>query len=219
MAVERYDKLLNPSRALIWRIVHVDNIPWILDHGLHCSSAKDAYAPDWVSIGQAELIEKRAAHNVPIPPGGSLSDYVPFYFTPFSAMMYNILSGRNVRQRCSEEIAILVSSIPHIDAMGLPYIFTDSHAYYRWANFYADPRDLSRVDWDLLQRHDFKRDPDDPAKFERYQAEALVHRHVPIDGLTGIVCHSEAIAEPIRLQVQQRDLSLHVLARPSWYFR
>jgi hypothetical protein len=27
---------LNPAKALIWRIVHRDNLPWILDHGLHC---------------------------------------------------------------------------------------------------------------------------------------------------------------------------------------
>jgi hypothetical protein len=27
---------LNPEKALIWRIVHRDNLPWILDNGLHC---------------------------------------------------------------------------------------------------------------------------------------------------------------------------------------
>jgi hypothetical protein len=27
---------LNPQKALIWRIVHRDNLPWILDNGLHC---------------------------------------------------------------------------------------------------------------------------------------------------------------------------------------
>lgn len=28
---------LNPEKALIFRIVHADNVPWILDHdGLHC---------------------------------------------------------------------------------------------------------------------------------------------------------------------------------------
>lgn len=29
---------LNPEKALIFRIVHRDNLPWILDHGLHCRS-------------------------------------------------------------------------------------------------------------------------------------------------------------------------------------
>ncbi len=31
-----YSQTLNPQKALIWRIVHRDNIPWILDNGLHC---------------------------------------------------------------------------------------------------------------------------------------------------------------------------------------
>jgi hypothetical protein len=78
---------LNPEKALIFRIVHVDNVPWILDHdGLHCRNAADQ-DPDYVNIGNPELIGKRARCAVPVPPGGTLSDYVPFYFTPFSIMM------------------------------------------------------------------------------------------------------------------------------------
>ena len=42
--------------------------------------------------------------------------------------------------------------------LGLPFVFTDSHAYYQWANFYVDLGDLGRIDWPLLQRRDFKRD-------------------------------------------------------------
>ena len=62
-----------------------------------------------------ELIKKRAGHGVPIPPGGTLSDYVPFYFTPLSPMLYNIQTGRNGTQRPSkDEIVILVSSLHKI---------------------------------------------------------------------------------------------------------
>ena len=31
---------LNPEKALIFRIVHLDNLPWTLDHGLHASNGK-----------------------------------------------------------------------------------------------------------------------------------------------------------------------------------
>ena len=56
---------LNPTKALIFRIVHVRNLPWIVDHGLHCpnSSKQD---PNYVSIGSASLIKKRAHKTVPI---------------------------------------------------------------------------------------------------------------------------------------------------------
>ena len=80
---------LNPEEALIFRIVHRDNLPWILDHGLH---ARNSHMPDpnFRAIGNADLIDKRATRPVPVPPGGVLSDYVPFYFTPHSIMMFNI---------------------------------------------------------------------------------------------------------------------------------
>lgn len=209
---------LNPEKALIWRIVHRDNLPWVLDNGLHCGNSP-VRAPNWVSIGNQELIDKRARHMVPAPPGGFLNDYVPFYFTPFSVMMRNIRSGRGgVQQRENDEILILVSSLHHVAAQGLPFLFTDSHAYYRWATYYDDLAHLDKVDWPLLQARDFKRDPDDPAKFERYQAEALVHRHCPVSGLIGIVCYSEAIKIGVNAQVQAKGLGLQVHSRPGWYF-
>jgi len=80
---------LNSDKALIFRIVHRDNLPWILDHGLRAKNG-GKLDPNFRNIGNPDLIDKRSRRVVPIPPGGTLSDYVPFYFTPFSIMMYNI---------------------------------------------------------------------------------------------------------------------------------
>lgn len=209
---------LNPTKALIWRIIHRDNLPWTFDNGLHCGNSQ-ARSPTWVHIGNPELTQKRATHPVPLPPGGCLSDYVPFYFTPFSVMMRNIHTGwGGIRQLPNEEIVILVSSMSHIQKLGTQFLFTDSHAYYQWANFYSDLADLNKIDWPLLQNRDFRRDPDDPAKFERYQAEALVFQHLPIQGILGIVCYTEALKQAIDQQIQSRGLKLDVFARTEWYF-
>lgn len=209
---------LNPEKALIWRIVHRNNLPWILRNGLHCGNS-DVQAPDWVNIGNPELIDKRANHPVPLPPGGFLNDYVPFYFTPFSPMIYNIHTGRGgIQQRPNEEIVILVSCLHHVAAQKRPFLFTDCHAYYQWANFYSNLADLDKIDWPLLQARNFRRDPEDPAKFERYQAEALIHRHLPINGLRGIVCYTDNLKWGIEQQLQAYNLNLQVHARPDWYF-
>lgn len=214
---DRYPNL-NAAKALIWRIVHRDNLPWILENGLHCGNGHTR-SSNWVSIGSQELIDKRSRHAVPLPPGGCLNDYVPFYFTPFSVMLKNVHSGRGVPRRDNDEILILVSSLHHVAKQGLSFLFTDSHAYYQWANFYCDLADLDKIDWGLLQRRDFRRDPDDPAKFERYQAEALIHRHCPAAGLLGIVCYTASLQHAIAKQVLSRGLDLKVHARPGWYFR
>ena len=99
---------LNSENAYIWRIVHRDNLPWIFDNGLHCSNSA-TQSPTWVNIGNEDLIGRRSHRVVPLQPGGTLSDYVPFYFTPFSPMMYNIHTGvGGVKQRKNDEIVILV---------------------------------------------------------------------------------------------------------------
>lgn len=209
---------LNPEKALIWRIVHLDNLPWILARGLHCRNS-DQQDPNYVNIGNAELIDRRSHRMVPIPPGGTLSDYVPFYFTPFSPMMYNIKTGYGgIRKRTSEEIVILVSSLRHVHQQGLSFVFTDRHAYTQLTQYFDDLDQLATIDWPLLQRRDFSRNPDDPEKVERYQAEALVYRHVPIAALHGVVCYNDAIKNRIDQQVADHGLRLDVRAIPGWYF-
>ena len=208
---------LNPEKALIWRIVHRDNLPWVLDNGLHCANS-GVLSPTYVNIGNADLIDKRRHRQVPIAPGGTLADYVPFYFTPFSVMMKNIHSGWGVQQRRNEEIVILVSSLHRIQELGLPFAFTNAHAYPDWTNYYDDLAQLGEIDWGLLQRRDFKRDADDPRKMERYQAEALIHQHLPVQGLLGIVCYTEDLKQRIEQEIQARNLNLPVYARTGWYF-
>jgi hypothetical protein len=213
-----YSNNLNPEKALIWRIVHRDNLRWILDNGLH-SGNSNIQSNDWVHIGNPELTDKRARHIVSLDPGGYLNDYVPFYFTPFSVMLKNIHGGRGgVKQRYNDEIVILVSSIHKVQSLGLDYLFTNSHAYYRWATYYNAIQHLDKIDWPLLQQRDFKRDADDPAKFERYQAEALVHQHCPVDALLGIVCYTDKTKISIEGLLSENGINLDVHARPGWYF-
>ena len=208
---------LNPEKALIWRIVHRDNLPWVLDNGLHCANS-GVLSPDYVNIGNPDLIDKRRHRSVPIAPGGTLADYVPFYFTPFSVMMKNIHSGWGVQQRRNEEIIILVSSLHHVKSLGLLFVFTNAHAYPDWTDYYSDLAQLGEIDWSILQSRNFKRDPDDPQKMERYQAEALIFQHLPIQGILGIVCYTETVKQEIEQQIQSRDLELPVYARTGWYF-
>lgn len=135
-------------------------------------------------------------------------------------MLLNIKSGRGgIPQRNNEEIVILVSSLRRVAAdASLRWLFTDSHAYYQWANYYSNLDHLDKIDWPILQARDFKRDPDDPAKFERYQAEALVHQQMPVSALLGIVCYTPALKQSIDQQVAARGLQLAVYARTGWYF-
>ncbi len=135
---------LNPEKALIFRIVHVANVPWILEHdGLYCRNSPEQ-DPNYVNIGNPELIGKRARRHVPIAPGGTLSDYVPFYFTPFSIMLFNIKTGYGgIARRESRDIVIFVSSVHRLRELGLPFVFTNQHAYAVNTDFFSDPNDFA----------------------------------------------------------------------------
>lgn len=209
---------LNPDKALIFRIVHVDCVPWILKHGLHCRNSPDQ-DPHYVNIGSASLIDKRSRHVVPIPPGGTLSDYVPFYFTPFSIMMYNIHTGYGgIPRRANQDIVIFVSSLRRVHKLNLPFVFTNQHAYAADTDYFGDLANLSQIDWPLLQSRNFKTSDADPGRQLRYQAEALVHRHVPLTALQGVGCHNDAVKQKLQSLIAAAGQTFTVKTTPTWYF-
>jgi len=65
---------LNPEKALIFRIVHRNNLPWILDCGLHAPNGQK-FDQNHRNIGNPDLIGKRTRRIVTVGPGGTLSDY------------------------------------------------------------------------------------------------------------------------------------------------
>jgi hypothetical protein len=112
-----------------------------------------------------------------------------------------------------------LSSVRTLDALGLSYVLTDRHAYLAAASFATDASGLENVDWSILQARDFKRSDEDPGKVERYQAEALVHRRLPVEALAGIVVHGSAPQSKLEAQLRRRSLSLKLAVQPDWYFR
>lgn len=174
----------------------------------------------FISIGNEDLIEGRKERAVPVEPSGVLSDYIPFYFTPYSPMLLNIVTGRNVTRRPKSDIVILVSSLHKIQKLGIRFLFTDRHAYLVNANFASDIGQLhNMVPWELLQARDFRKDPEDPAKSERYQAEALIHRHLPVDALSGIVTYNDSTKAEVQALTDERQLDFGIHSKPSWFFR
>ncbi len=99
-----------------------------------------------------------------------------------------------------------------------PLLVTDSHAYLHTAIFPRGTAGLARVDWKLLQARDFNHSNDAPGRFDRYPAEALVHRHVPVDCLAGIVTHDEAQRGRIEDELHRRRLLVKPVADAGFQF-
>ena len=207
---------LSQDKALIFRITHRSNVAWILGNGFHCASS-GVSDPNFTRIGSADLIVKRASRDIPVGPKGTLKNYVTFYFTPYSPMMYNIKTGYgDIKQRANKDIVIFVSSLHHLGEYDVDYIFSNRHAYLQTAEFYTDTDDLDKLDWTIIKNRDFRRDTNDPGKVERYQAEALAFGHVPIEALIGLICYNNGAKTALQDVTNDASLELHV--KPGWYF-
>ena len=82
---------------------------------------------------------------------------------------------------------------------------------------FTDRKDLDKIDWALLQRRDFSREPNDLAKFERYQAEFLIYHHCPISAIIGICCYDDNVKQSIQQLINTSGITLDVYSRPNWY--
>jgi hypothetical protein len=85
------------------------------------------------------------------------------------------------------------------------------------SSFFRDASDLDRIDWDLLNRKDFRRDPEDPGKLDRYQAEALVLGYVPVTAILGIACYDRDTDQRLEAMLTDADQRVPVRTRPDWY--
>jgi hypothetical protein len=114
---------------------------------------------------------------------------------------------------------VLVSSLEALQANDVRYVYTDRHAYLRTARFFDDPAQVGTVvDFGILQRRDFQRDPEQPDKVERYQAEALAYRFVPVAALLGIGCYTAAIRMELENTCRELGVKVKFVHRTEWYF-
>lgn len=209
---------LKQEKALIFRATHIQNLRWALRHGLHCSRS-GTLDPNFISVGNSDLIAKRTDRTIPPEHTTCLSDYIPFYFTPFSPMMYNISTGwGGIQKRPNKDIVIIVSSLHLLGQRNVPFLFTDRHAFLNTAEFFTDIADINKIDWQILQKRDFKHDSEDPGKMHRYMAEALVRDLLPIDALLGLACYDSASEAFLKQAMQQCGTQLKVVVKPGWYF-
>ncbi len=108
--------------ASIFHVTHVDNLAAIVaEGGLWCDREAADRGVAKIGIAHQHIKERRARRHVPISPGGTLDDYVPFYFAPRSPMLYSIHGGYVEGYSDGQRSVIhLVSSAEAVSATGVP---------------------------------------------------------------------------------------------------
>lgn len=104
----------SPHNLHLFRLIHKDNLKFILDNGMACKSYLKG---EYVNIGDTTLITQRSEKSVINPPGGSFKDYVPFYFAGHLPMLYNIKTGwRGIKQINQSDLLFVVCKIVDVIA-------------------------------------------------------------------------------------------------------
>lgn len=71
--------MIIPNPVYLFRIVHWQNIEYLLRHGL-CSNNHTLKDPQYINIGHPQLIADRHEYPIPLEGYGNLGEYIPFYY-------------------------------------------------------------------------------------------------------------------------------------------
>jgi hypothetical protein len=199
---------------------HVDHLPTVVTDGLLSDSRAHSSGLLTVEVGNTDVKARRRSRQVPLPPGGVVADYVPFYFAPRSPMMFAIEKGNvaTYRRGCAD-LVYLITDVGRLRELCPDVLATDRNAALQFAEFTADDDRLTEmVDWSLMCADYWFDTDDEPDRRERRMAECLVHDVVPWEAFTGVACKSPACATTARAALATVGATTPVCVRPRWYF-
>lgn len=207
--------------TVITHFTHVRHLPTIFEHDLLSDTAARTNGLITAEVGELRIKEQR--RHQPVPYGGHVADYVPFYFAPRSPMMFSI-SRNNVPsyQGGTADLVYLVSTLEQLHESGRSLVITDRNAALNFAAFRAfDPQDSlddGFIDWELMSAKYWGNTPDDQQRVERRAAEALAGDRVPLDSIIGLATQNDRVAEHVVELLKQHGSQLPVRVLPDWYF-
>ncbi len=203
-------------------MTRIERLPSVWEHGLLADNVCKERGIAGVEIGYEHIKARRARRPVRCGVGGTLADYVPFYFAPRSPMLYAIHCGNvSAEAARTDEIAYLVTSTQTLRQAGLTVVASNRHAELDYADLSDRDEELDDdgfVDWPLMTERYWGNTAQDPDRKERRQAECLVHPGVAWTLLEMIVVRSHEARERVLQTMDGRSDVPEVDVRPGWYF-
>jgi ssDNA thymidine ADP-ribosyltransferase, DarT len=209
-----------PTR--VFHMTRIERLASVVEHGLLPDNVCRQRQIGGVEIGYDHIKRRRASRVVPCGGGGTLADYVPFYFAARSPMLYAITRGLVSEEAANtERIVYLVSSTQTLRDAGLTVVASNRHAELDYAELTDQDGNLDDddfIDWPLMTARYWNNTPDDPDRKERRQAECLVQPRVPWQVIEGIVAKTERARAQVELVLGPALQPPPVVVRAEWYF-
>jgi hypothetical protein len=188
-----------PDTIWLFRMIHIQNLEYILVHGLHTIHSRQA-DPNFLSIGDLSLIDYRKEKmDIPIEPYGGFSEYIPFYLGTRQPMLYKIATGwEEIEEYPQSDIIYIVSTLDLVEDHDLEYVFTDGHARAKITNFYNARSELKKLDWKAIYAKNWGNTPEDPDKMNRKQSEFMVKNFMPTTCIERLLVYTEKTKARVR---------------------
>lgn len=205
------------SKTFLFRMTHIENVAHILQFGIthtNSANANENYKP----IGDTSIIGARTNFQMPKGKHPYLSDYIPFYFSFRTPMLYVMQKGFNmVAPTAPHDIVYCVCTIQGLIDLNLPFVFTNGHAINTFTTYY-EKEEVARIDelldWKAIKSTFWNSETDLDLK-RRKEAEFLVGENIPINAVKGFVVYNET-AKNTLLGLAVADKK--IIVRPNYYF-
>jgi len=206
----------------VYRIIPIANLEIILNAGMH-SKLSGVINEGFVSMGNTEIITERDKRIVKCYPNSVVNNYVPFYFSVRTPMLYNIITGYGVSSYPQQEIIYLCFKLTDLATDNFTWCYTDGNAAKKITKFNNDLNLLvDRIDWNSIKTHDFRdgNGDGDEDRLRKKHAEFLVKDFVPKEYIKRIVVFNETKKTEVSIILDKLgiDVELHVNPANRFYF-
>jgi HD superfamily phosphodiesterase len=201
----------------IYHFTHIDNLESILKYGLLSTNLKQKKGIKHSVIAYEGIQDRRATMEVPCGPGGVVHDYAPLYFCTRSPMLYAVVTGK-----IADEQLIVYLEYPISIIEDYPSVFTDASANTGTPpNFYDDPEDLDKINWEIVDTWKWGQKYDVPGETSRKQAkmaEVLIHKRLDCSKINRIVVWNKSIADEVKRIYTDKGFTPTPVAIGEWDF-
>lgn len=174
---------------------------------------------DCREIAYSELKLRRMRTRVEVAPGGTLGDYVPFYFAPCSPMLLAYIDGRVTGElEYQDEIIYLASNAEYAGEQGLQFAFSDGHPVTEPKAFFNNLADINEIDFSVMKGRYWFNTDDDPDRKRRRQAEFLVRGKFPWECIRGIGVQTEEARQWVEGTMSKAPHNPPCVIREGWYY-
>lgn len=209
------------QKTFIYHITRKENLDSILKNGGVFSIREiEKNNIRYKSSAYADIQDRRSRALVKTHENGILHDYVPFYFSPRSPMLYaNFKRKVELGINTQEDIIYLVAVAENVVKKKIPFSFTDGHAAMEISHFFTDLKDLKEIDWPLMKSRFWMNKREDNDRKRRRQAEFLVKSFFPFDLVSELVVYDESRKDFVSSVLLENKIhGINVKVRAEWYY-